>query len=102
VNNGATLAPGAGSTGRLTINNNLTFVSGATLNLNINSNTPMTGYDQVFDTGTVTLGNASLTLTLGYAPNERANVYDHGQRQRRRCGRHIQRHRPGRLSDRDL
>jgi hypothetical protein len=68
VNNGATLAPGAGSTGRLTINNNLTFVSGATLNLNINSNTPMTGYDQVFDTGTVTLGNASLTLTLGYAP----------------------------------
>jgi autotransporter-associated beta strand protein len=68
VNNGATLAPGAGSTGRITINNNLTFVSGATLNLNINSNTPMTGYDQVFDTGTVTLGNATLTLTLGYAP----------------------------------
>ena len=68
VDDGGTLDPGVSGPGKLTINNNLTLSSGATFSVDINSATPATGYDQVFDTGTVTLGGAALSLTLGYAP----------------------------------
>ncbi|MBK9630427.1 MAG: right-handed parallel beta-helix repeat-containing protein [Saprospiraceae bacterium] len=38
------------------------------LDMEINSTTPCTGHDQIQVTGTVTLGGATLTVTLGYAP----------------------------------
>ena len=63
------LRPGA-SPGILTVGGSLTLNSGTTLHAELNGNTPGTGHDQLAVTGTVTLGNAELDLTLGggYTP----------------------------------
>jgi len=68
VSSGGILAPGNFGTGMLTINNNLTFVSGSVYQVEINGTTAGTGYDQIVDVGTVALGSATLSLTLGFAP----------------------------------
>lgn len=63
------LNPGVSGTGKLTFGTNLTFSSGATFNVDVNSTTAGTGYDQVImSSGTLTLGSATLSLTFGYAP----------------------------------
>lgn len=58
-----TLAPGL-SPGCIN-SNNLTFGSGATYTVEMDGTTACSGYDQTDVTGTVTLGNATLTLVLG-------------------------------------
>jgi autotransporter-associated beta strand protein len=64
-----TLSPGVNGPGRLTFGSNITFSSGATLNTQLNGTTASSGYDQVvMSTGTLSLGNATLSLTLGYTP----------------------------------
>jgi hypothetical protein len=61
---GSAAAPGRLSTGNLTLN------AGTTLYARLNGTTPGTGHDQVAVTGTVSLGDAVLSLTLGggYTP----------------------------------
>ena len=69
VQNGGTLAPGHGP-GRLTVTNGLGFSgSGASLSIVINNTTAGTGYSQVKVTGgSVTLNNATLSLTSNFTP----------------------------------
>jgi fibronectin-binding autotransporter adhesin len=66
---GNLLRPGA-SPGTLTVTGNLSLNSGTTLHAELNGNTPSTGHDQLAVTGTISLGNAELDLTLGggYTP----------------------------------
>jgi fibronectin-binding autotransporter adhesin len=71
---GGTIAPGnplfpALAPGRLTANQNVTFSSG-TLQVKLNGTTAGIEYDQLFVTGTVSIGNEVTTLStsLGYAP----------------------------------
>ncbi|MBL7795651.1 MAG: right-handed parallel beta-helix repeat-containing protein, partial [Saprospiraceae bacterium] len=62
------LAPGS-SPGCVTINGNMTLNSGDALNMEVNSATACSGYDQFIVNGTVDLGGATLNLTLGYTPS---------------------------------
>ena len=66
VDAGGTLAPGA-STGILTTDN-LTFAASAILATELNGIDVGTEYDQVSVAGTVTLGGATLTVSLGFVP----------------------------------
>jgi hypothetical protein len=66
VNAGGTLAPG-GSAGILNTGN-LVLSPGSTLAAEINGTTPGTGHDQVNVTGSVALGGATLSVTLGFSP----------------------------------
>ena len=77
---GATLGGGSGTVGPVTVNGtlapggaaptgvlntgNLVFASGATFAVDVNGTTAGSGYDQANVTGTVTLNNATLTVTI--------------------------------------
>ena len=63
-----TLAPGS-SPGCVTVTGNMTLNSGDVLAMEANSAVACTGYDQFIVNGTVTLGGATLNLTLGYTPS---------------------------------
>lgn len=68
---GGTLAPG-NNQGVLTINGAVTFSSTSTFAVELNGNTPSgTGYDQlsIGNTGSISLNNANLFVTLGFAPS---------------------------------
>jgi autotransporter-associated beta strand protein len=52
--------------GVLTTNGDATFISSATLSLELNNTTPATGYDQLAVNGVVNLGNANLSLGGSY------------------------------------
>ncbi len=65
--NTVTLAPG-NSPGCVTIAGNMTLNAGDVLDIEANSATACTGYDQFTVNGTVTLGGATLNLILGYVP----------------------------------
>ena len=67
VNSGATLAPGT-SPGILFATGNLTLTLGSTYLVELNGTAVGTAYDQTEVVGTVTLGNATLSLSLGFAP----------------------------------
>jgi len=83
VNNGGTLA-GGGATGNVAVNaggtlgpgsstdilttGSVTFTTGATFAVEFNGLVPGTEYDQLAANGTVTLGNATLDVTLDFAP----------------------------------
>jgi hypothetical protein len=64
INIGGHLAPGSGGPGTL-VSANVTFAAGSTFDVDINGTTPGTGYDQLTTTGTVTLGGATLNVSLG-------------------------------------
>jgi autotransporter-associated beta strand protein len=66
VNGGGALAPG-GSPGIINTGN-LTLTAASTLAIEINGATVGTQYDQVNVTGTVNLGGATLSVTLGFVP----------------------------------
>ena len=66
VQGGGTLAPGA-SPGALACRG-LTMVAGATLAAEVDGPTAVSGYDQVAVSGPVSLGGATLSVTLGFAP----------------------------------
>jgi hypothetical protein len=70
IQGGATLTPGEGASGTGDLGTgNLTFNSAGVYSVNINGNTAVTQYDQLVVTGTVNLGNATLSLApLGYVP----------------------------------
>jgi hypothetical protein len=61
-----TLAPGT-SPGCVTISGNMTLNSGDVLDMEINNTTPCTGHDQFIVNGTVTLGGATLSLTITHS-----------------------------------
>jgi fibronectin-binding autotransporter adhesin len=63
IQNGGTLNPGlVGATGILNTAN-VTFISGSTFSVAVNGSTAGTDYDQLKVTGTVTLGNATLSTS---------------------------------------
>jgi autotransporter-associated beta strand protein len=64
---GGTVAPGTTSTGILSTAN-VTFASGMNFNIDLNGTIPGTDYDRLAVTGTVNLANATLNVSLGYAP----------------------------------
>jgi len=70
VNNGGTVRSGgtAGSTGNLTLNNGVTFASGSALGVKLNGTTVGSQHDRLTVNGTVTLGGADLSPTVGYTP----------------------------------
>jgi hypothetical protein len=61
-------APGA-SPGCVTINGNLTLNAGDVLDIEFNGTNPCTEHDKFIVNGTVTLGDATLNVTLGYTPD---------------------------------
>ncbi len=63
-----TLSPGA-SAGQVTIGGNLTLHSGDTLVIEVNGTSAATNYDNFVVTGSTTLGNATLNITVGYSPS---------------------------------
>ncbi|MBN1756701.1 MAG: DUF2341 domain-containing protein, partial [Chitinispirillaceae bacterium] len=64
------VSPGMTGTGILTIGNNLTFTGSGSCSGTLNGTAAGTSYDQiVMSNGTLTLGSATLALTLGYAPS---------------------------------
>jgi hypothetical protein len=65
LTNGATISPGA-SPGILTVAGNFTMNSGTNFLGEINGTTVGTGYDQLGVNGTVSLGNATLSLSGTY------------------------------------
>jgi len=67
VNSGATLSPGTTGPGQLQIKGNLLMNSGSTYHVVLDGFSSGQ-YSQVFDTGTINLGSATLSLTLGFAP----------------------------------
>jgi hypothetical protein len=64
INIGGHLAPGSGGPGTL-VSAKLNFAAGSTFDVDINGTTPGTSYDQLITTGTVTLGGATLNVSLG-------------------------------------
>ena len=66
VNSGGTINPGT-SPGILTTTGSATFASGSTYAVEINGLTPGTQHDQLAVSGTVSLGNATLTLSGTYS-----------------------------------
>ena len=71
---GGTLAPG-NSTGLLTTTGNVTFASGSTLAMEINGTTAGTGYDRLIVGGDVALGDAILSLSVGFAPTSQVDIF---------------------------
>jgi fibronectin-binding autotransporter adhesin len=67
VNVGGTLSPG-NSPGILNVQGNLSLAMGATYLVDLNGNAVGTGYDQTNVTGSLALGNATLSLALGFSP----------------------------------
>ncbi len=67
INSGATLAPGS-STGILHVAGNLTLSLGATYLVELNGVALGTQYDQTSVAGVVALGDATLSLSLGFQP----------------------------------
>ena len=67
---GGGVMPGdTSTTGILTVGTGVTFTSAATLTARLNGATAGTGYDQLrVESGDVALGNAALTLMIGYSP----------------------------------
>jgi autotransporter-associated beta strand protein len=67
---GCSLIPGNGGPGRFISDNDFEFNSTATLNVEINGTSPGSGYDQLVANADVTLGNATLAVTLlgGFVP----------------------------------
>lgn len=64
-----TLSPGNGGTGVLTVGNNLTFTGSGVYSVAVNGTTAGTNYDKVvMSSGTLALGSATLSLSLGYTP----------------------------------
>jgi autotransporter-associated beta strand protein len=69
---GGTLSPGTTGPGKLTTNGNVSFTSASFLNVLLNGTTAGTGYSQLVVSGaasTVSLGSATLGLTLGFTSN---------------------------------
>ena len=64
---GGNLAPGVSGPGTLSTGP-LSMVSGVSVSFDLNGATAGSGYDQVDVTGSVDLGGATLTASLGYAP----------------------------------
>lgn len=67
VNGGGTLSPGD-SPGILNVSGNLTLTMGSTYLVDLNGTAVGTGYDQTHVTGTVDLGDATLSVSLGFTP----------------------------------
>jgi fibronectin-binding autotransporter adhesin len=67
VNSGGTLSPGT-SPGILNVSGNLTLTLGATYLVELNGAAVGTQYDQTNVIGIVSLGDATLSLTLGFTP----------------------------------
>jgi hypothetical protein len=67
VQSGGHVAPG-NSPGILNLNGGVTFNSGSNLDVELNTTTLGTGYDQLHVTGTATLAG-SLNVTLGFTPS---------------------------------
>jgi autotransporter-associated beta strand protein len=68
VNSGGTLSPG-NSPGILHVAGNLSLSLGSTYLVELNGTAVGTQYDQTDVTGSVGLGNATLSLSLGFAPS---------------------------------
>lgn len=68
---GSTINPGP-ATGSLSLGG-VTMTSGTTFNVDLNGNTPGTQYDLLSISGNVTLGNATLTLNVGFSPANNTN-----------------------------
>jgi len=71
------LAPGA-SPGCVTITGNITLDAGDVLDMEIDGTTPCSGHDQFIVKGTVTLGGASLALTIShsFSPADQVTLID--------------------------
>ncbi len=67
INNGGTLSPG-NSPGILNTTGNLTLTMGATYLVELNGTAVGTQYDQTNVAGLVSLGNSTLTVSLGFTP----------------------------------
>jgi autotransporter-associated beta strand protein len=69
VSEGGTLAPGSpGGTGKLTVSGTVTL-NGATLAVDLNGTTVISGYDRVSATGLIDLGGSTLHVTVGFTPS---------------------------------
>src|SRR5439155_27371075 len=69
VASGATVAPGtAASPGRLTKSTDVVFSAGSTYTVRLNGTAAGIQYDQLRVNGDVTLGNSTLSTSLGFAP----------------------------------
>jgi autotransporter-associated beta strand protein len=69
VQSGGTLSPGS-SPGFFNVNGGLTLNSGSTFEVELNGTTAGSQYDQlVVASGSIALGNATLSLALGFSPN---------------------------------
>ena len=66
VASGGTVSPGA-STGILT-SSNVTWSAGSTFRVELNGATPGTGHDQINVRGLVSLGGATLNVSVGFTP----------------------------------
>ncbi|MBK7094709.1 MAG: hypothetical protein IPH57_06590 [Saprospiraceae bacterium] len=64
-----TLSPGL-SPGCVALSGDMSLNSGDILDMELNGTTACTGYDQFTVDGTVSLGGASLNISLGYTPTE--------------------------------
>lgn len=64
VNSNGTISAGDGAPGLLTVNGNLTLHSGATFATQMDGITAGTGYGQLIVSGTISLNNATLLLTV--------------------------------------
>ena len=64
VNSGGTLSPGISSVGQLKINGNLVLNSGSTFSVQVSG----ASSDRLYDTGTVNLGSATLSVTVLLSP----------------------------------
>ncbi len=62
------IAPGENGAGAMTVANNLAFTSTGSYECSIEGAAAGSAYDQLAVTGTVTLGNAILAMTLAYGP----------------------------------
>lgn len=67
LQSGSTISPGP--TTSIFGTGNLSFSSGSTYSVNLNGTIAGTNYDQLNTTGSVTLGNATLSLNVGFSPN---------------------------------
>jgi uncharacterized repeat protein (TIGR01451 family) len=65
---GGTVAPGLAAGAGILSSANVSLNASTTAAIDLNGTTVGTGYDQVDATGTVTLGGAALTVTLGFVP----------------------------------
>ncbi len=68
VQSGGTVSPG--SSPAILTTGSLSMAAGSTLVIELDGGTPGSGYDQLKVNGSVALGNATLSLTLGYTPSD--------------------------------